>query len=339
MKKRRKAKKKPFAVLILVILIVFGIYYLINKSSGKNKTETRYLASIDEKISLQDKEGKDKKDVYRGIKVDYFINQDKDDVAKIKIDNEEYFVNKKYLVNDIKDTVLEKEVYVRTSYNLNKDLDSVDLLGLAKKGEKLEIIGFDKLDSQGVVNMYKVKLGDEEGYFYQKYTLNSEEEAKKDYDYNGALETHKKQKNVYGGGDGASLDYYPVEKPKFENNKMPEECYTLYLNGTKSVMNDIDSYISLAKSTKINAFVVDIIDDVNIAYVSPYMEKECPTCNKHAQNSLDNYKAAIKKLKDNGFYVIGRITAFKNTYYVTDHKENAITNSSGSPLLHQSSLA
>ena len=338
MKKRKKrVKTKPFVILFLLIIIIGGGYYCINKSNNKKKVETRYLASDTTSISLQDEEGKDKKTVYRGIKVDYYINQDKEDVAKIKVDNEEYFINKKYLVKDIKDTVLEKEVYVRTSYNLNKDLESTTLLTLAKKGDKLDIIGFDKLDDTGKVNMYKVKYDNDEGYFYEKYTLRTKEEAEKNYDFNGAYETHTKQKNVYGGGDGATLDYYPVEKPKFADNKMPDECYTLYLNGTKGVMSMIDDYISFAKETKINAFVVDIIDDVNIGYSSPYMEKECPTCSKHAQNSLESYKAAVKKLKDNGYYVIGRITAFKNTYYVSDHKENAIVNSNGNPILHQSS--
>ena len=337
MKKKRKVKKKPFAILILLALIIGGGYYFINYMNSKNKIETRYLASDIEKISLQDEEGNDKKEVYRGIKVDYYINGDKEDVAKIKLDGEEYFINKKYLVKAVNEAVQEKEVYVRTSYNLNKDLESTDLLTLAKKGDKLEIIGFDKIDNEGKVNMYKVKYGDDEGYFYRKYTLRTKEEAEKNYDFNGAYETHTKQKNVYGGGDGATLDYYPVVKPAFANNKMPEECYTLYLNGTKGVMNMVDDYIKFAKTTKINAFVIDIIDDVNIGYVSPYMEKECPTCNKHAQNSLENYKEAVKKLKDNGFYVIGRITAFKNTYYVTDHKENAIVNTSGTPVLHQSS--
>ena len=334
--RKRKVKRKPFIVLVLFLIVVIGGYILINNMLGKNKTEKRFLASDDKEITLKDKDEKEVKKT-RGTKVDYYVKQDKDNIAKVKIDGEELFLDKKYLVKEEKDTVQEKEMYVRTSYNLNKDLSSVDLLGLAKKGDKLEITGFDKLDEDGNVNMYKVKLGDEEGYFYGKYTAKTLDEANKNYDYEGAYETHTKQKNVYGGGDGATLDYYPVKKPVFSDNKMPDNCYTLYLNGTKGVMSMIDDYIKFAKETKINAFVVDIIDDVNIGYVSPYMEKECPTCNKHAQNSLDAYKEAVKKLKDNGFYVIGRITAFKNTYYVSDHKENAIVNSSGTPILHQSS--
>ena len=336
-KRRKRVKKKPFVLLLFIGILVLGGYIFYNKLQAKNKTEKRFLGNNVPEITLMDKENKEAKKVFRGIEVDYYINQDNENTAKIKLDGEEYFIDKKYLVSDKKDTVQEKEVYVRTSYNLNKDLESVNLLGLANKGDKLEIVGFDKLDNSGNVNMYKVKLGNDEGYFYQKYTVRTEEEAKKNYDHNGAYETHTKQKNVYGGGDGASLDYYPVIKPTFANNKMPDECYTLYLNGTKGVMNMVDDYIKFAKETKINAFVVDIIDDVNVGYASPYMEKNSPTSFKHAQNSVDSYKAAIKKLKDNGFYVIGRITAFKDTYYVQDHKENAIVNTSGTPILHQSS--
>ena len=336
-KPKRKIKKGPIGVLLLLAILCFGGYIFFNYLSGKNKTVIRYLASDKEEVELFTEQLEKAKNAYRGQKVDYYINQTKEDMAKIKIDDEELFINKKYLVERIEDAVLEKEMYVRTSYNLNKDLTSSELLTLAKKGDKLDIIGFDKIDNSGKVNMYKVKYGDDEGYFYAKYTLKDEEEAKKNYDYNGAYATHEKQKNIYGGGSGSTLDYYPVSKPTFENNKMPDECYTLYLNGTKGVMAMVDDYIKFAKETKINAFVVDIIDDVNVGYASPFMEKNSPTSYKHAQNSVDAYKNAIQKLKDNGFYVIGRITAFKDTYYVQDHKENAIVNTSGSPILHQSS--
>ena len=196
-KRKRKAKKKPLVILVLIVVLGILAYIYYNKMMGLKKTETRYLGSDEPEITLLDKDNKETKKAYRGTKVEYFINQDNENIAKIKIDKDEYFLDKKYLVKDIKEVVQEKEVYVRTAYNLNKDLESVDLLGLAKKGEKLEIIGFDKLDSKGIVNMYKVKLGEEEGYFYQKYTLPTLEEAKKDYDYNGAMETHKKQKNIY----------------------------------------------------------------------------------------------------------------------------------------------
>ncbi len=133
MARRKKVKKKPFILLFLLLLIVGGGFYFVNYLNNKKKIETRQLASSDLKITLKDKEGNEVKQVARGVKAEYFINQDEENIAKIKLDNEEYYLDKKYLVNDLKDTVLEKEVYVRTSYNINKDLDSTDVLTLAKK--------------------------------------------------------------------------------------------------------------------------------------------------------------------------------------------------------------
>ena len=43
MKKRRKAKKKPFMFLILIIILGIGGYLLYNKILGNNKTEVRYI--------------------------------------------------------------------------------------------------------------------------------------------------------------------------------------------------------------------------------------------------------------------------------------------------------
>ena len=337
MAKKRKVKKRSFAKLLLFVIVVVGGVYLYHSITEKNKLEERFIKSSGDKVLLYDNEGNKALELIRGTKVKVFSNQENEGNIKIKYNDKEYFVSIDNLTNDYNDVVSEKEVYVRTSYNIKKEIDSTSLLTLAKKGDKLEIIGFDSLDTNGNVNMYKVKYNDVEGYFYGKYTEKTEELAKVNYDYNGAYEFHSKQKNVYLGGNGASLDYFPVDKPKFENNKMPDPVYSLYLNGTKETMKNVDNYIDLAKETKINAFVVDIIDDVNVGYASPLMEKESPTSFKHANNSVDAYKEAIKKLKDNGFYVIGRITAFKDTYYVQDNKDKAITNSSGSPLKHQSS--
>ena len=337
MAKRRKVKKKSIFKLFFVVLLIGGGVFLYTKFSGQDQLETMYIKSNGDKVPLLDKDGNKVLELSRGTKVDVYINKDTEDNSKIKYNDQDYFISINSLTKDYNDVVSEKEVYVRTSYNLKKDVDSTSLLTLAKKGDKLDVIGFDTLDSDGNVNMYKVKYNDTEGYFYRKYTEKTEELAKVNYDYNGAYEFHSKQKDVYLGGNGASLDYFPVDKPKFENNVMPDPVYALYLNGTKETMKNVDNYISFAKETKINSFVVDIIDDVNVGYASPLMEKESPTSFKHANNSVAAYKEAITKLKDNGFYVIGRITAFKDTYYVSDNKDKAITNSSGNPLKHQSS--
>ncbi len=337
-KKKKKLKKKPIIIVIVLLIMGIGSFFVYQNIQNKKKLEDRYLGSEKLTVELFDENNEKVKELSRGTKVSYYISYQDEEKSKIKYENVDYFVNNDNLVSDIKDSVYEKELYVRTSYNLNKDSEGLDLLKLVKKGDKVDIVGFDKINNDGSVNMYKVKYDEEEGYFYSKYLVNNQDDALKNYDNNGSYEFHSKQKNVYGGGDGASLDYFPVEKPKFDNNVMPDKVYSLYLNGTKATMAMVDEYISFAKTTKINAFVIDIIDDTNIGYASPYMKENSPTSYKHAQNSEEEYKEAIKKLKDNGFYVIGRITAFKDSYYVNDHTDHAISNASGAPLKHQSSF-
>ena len=63
-----------------------------------------------------------------------------------------------------------------------------------------------------------------------------------------------------------------------------------------------------------------------------------PESNKSQYNSYESYQKNVKKLKDAGFYIIGRITTFKDDNYVKDHKENTILDSkTNKPFLHNSS--
>ena len=110
---------------------------------------------------------------------------------------------------------------------------------------------------------------------------------------------------------------------------MPDEVYALYINGSAGIKKSIDGYIEFAKTTKINAFVVDIKDNTVPAYKSEVYKELSPTNYKYANNSVEDYKEAITKLKDNGFYLIGRITTFKDDYYALDNKDDAIGKKSG----------
>ena len=85
-------------------------------------------------------------------------------------------------------------------------------------------------------------------------------------------------------------------------------------------------------------FVIDIKDNTTPAYNSPVMKEYSITNYNHALNDYETYKGYVKKAKDAGLYVIGRITTFKDSYYVEDHKETAIKNSStGDPFSHNGS--
>lgn len=334
-------KKIAIFGIILFGFVVVSFFLLQNKNLiTHEKTDTYYLASEDAEVVLYNEKFEEKKKMYRGTKVEVFekmvINKNtNEEFKKIFVDQKEYLVKKENIAKDYQNSILEKEKYVRTSTTVYKSENSSEILGLIKKGEKVEIIGFDQL-IDGVAPKYKVVYNDSEGFVYSKYLVEELEEAEKNYDEQDSYQVHLARGNTQGGGDAGSLDFYPYEKADFKENKMPEEVRSLYLNA--GAIKDVDKYIELALKSNINAFVVDIKDNTAPAYASDVMKQYSSTNYEHALNRFSDYKAAIKKLKDHGFYVIGRITVFKDSYYVTDHPESAIADSStGNPYQHNGS--
>lgn len=342
-----KVKKRRIKVgkLIICLLILFLSFYLMFSlfkfifSKIIVKTEQGFVAAASETTKLYNLEFNETKDIVRGTEITIYekdIENKEKKYKKIKYKKEEYLIDTYNIAYKYEDSVQEKNMYVRTPSTIYEKSTDSDIKANTKKGEELKVIGFDKLNKDGKVNMYKIKKDDIEGYIYSKYLVKTKDEANKNYDEAGIYQTHSARTNKLGGGDGASLDYYPVEKPKFENNIMPEEVRSLYLNS--GVLGNLDEYIKLAKESNINAFVVDIKDNTAPGYASNVMKELSPTNFERAINTFDNYKAAIKKIKDEGFYIIGRITVFKDSYYVTDNPDCAITSTTNSkPYSHNGS--
>jgi len=344
---KRKKKRLKIGRLITFLLVVFLVFYLIISFfkfvGGKliNGQALAYIASSSQKVQVYNSEFKKDIEIVRGTKVISYSadikKEDSDDIyKKIKYNKKEYLIKEENLTSEYEQSVQEEEMFVRTHSTIYKNKKSSDILSVAKKGDTLKVVGFDKINEDGSVNMYKIKKEDIIGFIYGKYLVNNLEEAKKNYDEANTYQVHASRKNVLGGGAGNDLDYYPVAKPKFKNNEMPEETRTLYLNS--GVLGNLDAYIKLAKNNNINAFVVDIKDNTAPGYASLIMKELSPTNYERAINSLDTYKKAIKKIKDEGFYVIGRITVFKDSYYVQDNPDCAITSkSTGKPYSHNGS--
>ncbi len=338
---RRKRKIKVGRVIICIIvllLIICSIVFLF--SNGKNiviNKNTMYLASYDNLVKLYslDEEDnlKESTSVKRGTKVISYDNKLlKDNVkyTKIEYDKNNYYVDSSLLVSKDRDVVLEKEKYVRTSVTVYKNESDSKIESFIKKGNKIDIIGYDKLLDDGSVNMYEIKFNDTTGYVYGKYLTAGEEDALKVYNENGVYDTHKdrkyKSRELYGG-KASTLDYYPYQKVEFEDNKLLKSAKSMYLNA--GVLGSIDSYLKIAKENGVNAIVVDIKDGA-LAYTSEVAKEYSMTAYGTAINDNDAYKAVIDKIKDAGIYAIGRIVVFNDTHYAKDHPEDCI-NSSGWP--------
>lgn len=341
MKKRRVKRKikvgRIIIALVVLVLIVFGIVFLLTKgSSTLTKKEDMYLSSSNNvvKLFIKDEEGKlkDGIELVRGTKISSYndtITLDEDSYTKIEYEKSIYYVSSNNLVSNKDDVVLEKEKYVRTSVTIYENNEDSKIEGFVKKGNKLSVTGYDMLLEDGSVNMYKIKNDDYEGWVYSKYLVDDEESAKEAYNENNTYDTHKDRKysrELYGGS-ASTLDYYPYEKVEFEDNKLLKSAKAMYLNA--GVIGSIDKYLKIATENGVNAIVVDIKDGA-LAYTSNVAKEISPTAYNTAINDNSVYKEAIDKIKEAGIYAIGRIVVFNDTHYAKDHPEDCI-NSTGWP--------
>ncbi len=317
---------------ILVFIFSKGKKIIINKNimflAGDRNIIDIYTMDDENKI-VKDKE------VNRGTKVTAYNDKLKDndiEYTKIEYDNNNYYVNTNALVKNIKDVVLEKERYIRTSVTVYENENDSKIKSFIKKGNRVEVLGYDKLLEDGNVNMYKIKYNDSDGWVYSKYLVDSEDSAKEVYNVDGIYDIHKDRKfkgrELYGG-KASTLDYYPYERVEFDNNKLLRNAKSMYLNA--GVIGSIDSYLKIAKESGVNAIVVDIKDGA-LAYSSDVAKELSPTAYDTAINDNDVYKAAIDKIKDAGIYVIGRIVVFNDTHYGKDHPEDCISSSASNRL-------
>ena len=342
-RKRKKRKVNIFRVVIAIVIllvVMVALFFVIGKGSKIISKDIMYLASSNNMIKLyiQDEDGKLKedKDLVRGTKVDSYkdaINDNDKEYVKIEYDKNIYYVSTDNLVKNENDVVQEKVKYVRTSVTVYQNNEDSKIESFIKKGNKLDIVGYDKLLEDGTVNMYKINSDSNEGWVYGKYLVDDEESAKEPYNENSAYDIHKdrkyKSRELYGG-KASTLDYYPYERVEFDDNKLLKSAKAMYLNA--GTIGTIDSYLKIAKENGVNAIVVDIKDGA-LAYTSNVAKEISPTAYKTAINDNDLYKAAIDKIKEAGIYAIGRIVVFNDTHYAKDYPEDCI-NSSGWPSVY-----
>lgn len=333
-RKKRKLKiGRIIITLIILILIIFVIIKLLKSPTTNIINKEYYISSKTSSAQLytyndETKRMEESETIYRGTKVK---TKDKrkivDDInyTSITLDDKIYYINEINLTEDKNKVVQEKEKYVRTSVTVYQNEKDYKISSFVKKGNKLEIIGYDKIDDFGNVNMYHIKKDDLSGWVYSKYLVDSESLANENYNENNTYDIHKDRK--YGrelyGGKASTLDYYPYEKIEFKDNPLLKNAKSMYLNAGSNVISNIDKYLDIATSSGVNAIVVDLKDGA-LAYPLEIAKEYSKTAYDTAINSFDSYKNAIDKIKKSGIYVIGRIVVFNDPHYGKDHPDDCI---------------
>lgn len=332
-KKKKKLKWQGLAVLTLVIAVSFALIKYPGTFGKKLKLVNYYLANDKETVTLYTFDSEEKimssvEEIYRGKEVTSYDRKkmiNDIEYKEIMLNEQAYYVLSDNLTIDSSKTVKETEKYVRTSVTVYKNEIDSKIESFIKKSNKLDIIGYDYIDDEGKVNMYKIQKDDIIGWVYEKYLTDTQEEADKNYNENGVYDKHKNRKYSFElyGGKASTLDYYPYEKVEFENNPLLKNAKSMYLNASSETMKKIDKYLEIATSNGVNAIVVDIKDGA-LAYPSEVAKEYSKTAYKSSMNKLETYTNVIKKIKDAGIYVIGRIVVFNDTHYGADHKEECI---------------
>ena len=339
MDRRKKKKKRKLKVgriiiaLILLVAIIFVLIKCVSFTKDKLIVKEYYLSSDTNSIPIYsyDKEQNtmnETKKIPRGTKVKSSqdsININDISYKEVSLKDEKFYVNDINLTEDKDKVVTETKKYVRTSVTVYKNETDSKISSFIKKGNEIDITGYDKLDDDGNVKMYKIKKDDIEGWVYSKYLVDTKELAEQNYNESNTYNTHKDRKyyrELYGG-KASTLDYYPYEKVEFDNNPLMKKAKAMYLNAGKNVIADIDSYIKVATSSGVNTIVVDLKDGA-LAYPMEVAKEYSKKAYESAINSYDDYKKAIDKIKSSDIYVIGRIVVFNDPHYGADHPEDCI---------------
>ena len=329
--RRGSAAGIVIALLCLAGLACLGVYiYRQQLPPPAPETAVGYAAAPEASVPVYDGEGAVLGSLTRGTEVHYVLADMDSDGAYVRVVNGETYVllEKQHLALRYEDAVQVDTVYALRGMSLLDETGAVPGCAV-EKGMALTVTGFDGLDDDGAVLRWRVSCDRGEGYIAADNVRMTEQEALAQYDET-LYQLHASRGDSWGGGDAAGLDYYPVEKGPIPGNDMPDEVRALYLNG--SAVQYADSYVQAAEGSGVNAFVVDIVDGTAVSYASPVMQQYSPSAYAAAMDTMEGFRANVQKLKDAGYYLVGRITVFNDAHLAADHPEQVICDLNGTPL-------
>ena len=333
-----RSRKRYVYILISAAIVVIAALLLIFLHKSESPPIQKYLASRSTGIPyyyFNEEEHrliKSSELLPRGIQVtDLEENYTENGIeyAMIAYDGNSYYIDSQSMVDDQKDVIQETEVWVRTSATVYTNPTGPEITSFARKGDCLEVVGFDEMQADGSIHKYKIHFTDSNGedvtgWVYGKYLLDNQEDA---LAVNAEIQEIHKDRIYSGmelyGGQPTTLDWYPVEKPSFASNPICETASAMYIN-IEGVKN-IDEYIEIAKNNGVNAMVIDVKDGESVAYPCEEIKEISPSSYASAYYTAKDYQEAIRKCLDAGIYCIGRIVAFKDYIYSGDHPETCIT--------------
>lgn len=282
-----------------------------------NETEVRYLAADTEMLFVSDTEGEEA-ELCRGSAVDLYIHKEvesEEELCEIGYQDKRYYIPPSSLVFSREECVREEVFFTARDEVLYKEAEGTAILGSLKAGEEVRVTGYHILDDCGHIDKYQVQTSSGEGWLKNDAAHLMREYTDTSYDSS----IYSDYQN--SGGCARDILYYPKTLYDIEGNEMPEVVKALYINA--ATISSVDEYIAIAEQCAVNAFVIDIKDTHIISYDSDIVKSYSPSSNPGV-NSAEKFGEYVNRLKEKGYYLIGRITVFKDSAFAEDNPETAI---------------
>ncbi len=124
------------------------------------------------------------------------------------------------------------------------------------------------------------------------------------------------------GSGYENISFEPVKKTVGRVS----DVRAIYLTRTSvNTRTKINNWISFAKETNLNAFVIDVKDDDGfMLFKAEASQRVVPKANEMAFYSKEEMKSIISEVKAAGIYVIARIVCFKDPSYARAHMDKAV---------------
>ncbi|WP_461207692.1 putative glycoside hydrolase [Clostridium sp. DL1XJH146] len=279
--------KKRRIALIISLLVSLSVVSGCSQNTANNSNSTNTNSQID--LDEENKENIEDQNVEGNETIE--DNQEDEIVEEIEEDKSEQG-----------EVVVGSEVYISANpivFREGNDKTTAKL-GSILKGTPLTIESIETNESGEI--WYKVTHDGKTGFVSAEFTVQDRTEL---------LTT-----------TFTDLDFQPRDKQIYEDNK-PVKVKGIYLTKYSTSGKKIDQLISMAKSSGINTFVIDVKDDRGeMLFYSQAAAIHAPEANDTI--IIKDISAFIQKLKDNGIYTIARIVSFKDPIYSNDNLDRCI---------------
>ena len=331
--------------LLLVLLLCTGVLSVLIPFIQSRLHPVRYIRTEAEKQTvltpylLHGEVAEDEFSIPRGAQVT--IKKKGDPYSVIEYQDMEIKMPNENLADSLEEVVDIPTVYPRKTFPLFEEKGSIALSDLsADKGEALKVLSISPSDLDpvtGEIAWIEVEKDGQPLWIPGTWVETTRDLAMKEY--GSDIQYNPVYDQVYE--DGWSKDAYISQadmkgstKKNYEDNPLRSDIAAVHIT-LENLVKHKDEILALKDRTSLNALVVALKGpDGQLWYESDvpqdyFNDPSAPL--QHPLMSKDELKDLFRELKQQGFYIIGRMETFEDSALAFDRPEWAVTDRNNNP--------